>query len=315
MSETALNAPASARERWIRRTWIWAVMLFCGGIWGLVPTLAKTAIQDGAHPIGLTWWQGIGGGVLLLVFNLLRGKRLPLDRRHLLFYGFCGLFGTIMPTMALFYAAPHVPAGVMAILMSAVPIGAYVFALVLRIDRLEWLRSLGIALGIVGVALLVLPGSNGGVSPWWALVALLIPLGYAAENIFVALRSPRQTGTTILVCGMVLTGGILITPVMLATGTFYPIAFPLTDAALSIGAIIVVNVLSYAAFLLLIYAAGPVFASMSGYFTVLSGILWGVVFLGEGHGAIFWVALATMFVGMAMVRERAVAMAPAAAKP
>lgn len=290
-------------------------MLFCGGIWGLVPTLAKTAIQDGAHPIGLTWWQGIGGGVLLLVFNLLRGKRLPLDRRHLLFYGFCGLFGTIMPTMALFYAAPHVPAGVMAILMSAVPIGAYVFALVLRIDRLEWLRSLGIALGIVGVALLVLPGSNGGVSPWWALVALLIPLGYAAENIFVALRSPRQTDTTILVCGMVLTGGILITPVMLATGTFYPIAFPLTDAALSIGAIIVVNVLSYAAFLLLIYAAGPVFASMSGYFTVLSGILWGVVFLGEGHGAIFWVALATMFVGMAMVRERAVAMAPAAAKP
>ena len=59
----------------------------------------------------------------------------------------------------------------------------------------------------------------------------------------------------------------------------------------------------------------PVFASMSGYFTVLSGILWGVVFLGEGHGAIFWVALATMFVGMAMVRERAVAMAPAAAQP
>ncbi len=307
-----MNLSLTPRERWLRRAWIWAVMLFCGGIWGLVPTLAKTAIEDGAHPIGLTWWQGIGGGVLLLVINLLRGKRLPLDRRHLLFYGFCGLIGTIMPTMALFYAAPHVSAGVMAILMAAVPIGAYVFALMLRIDRLEWLRSLGIALGIVGVALLVLPGSNGGISPWWALVALLIPLGYAAENIFVAIRSPRETDTTTLVCGMVLTGGILITPVMLATGTFYPISFPLTDAALSIGAIIVVNVLSYAAFLLLIYAAGPVFASMSGYATVLSGILWGVVFLGESHGMVFWVALATMFVGMAMVRERAVALDPVA---
>jgi drug/metabolite transporter (DMT)-like permease len=87
----------------------------------------------------------------------------------------------------------------------------------------------------------------------------------------------------------------------------------LSDAALSIGAIVVVNVLSYAAFLLLIYAAGPVFASMSGYFTVLSGILWGVVFLGESHGIVFWIALATMFIGMAMVRERAVALKPAEA--
>lgn len=307
MTDTAIEAPPTRRERWLRRAWIWGVMLFCGGIWGLVPTLAKGAIEGGAHPFGLTWWQGIGGGGLLLLVTLLRGKRLPLDQRHLQFYGFCGVVGTIMPTVSLFYAAEHVAAGVMAILMSAVPMAAYLFALVLRIDRIEWARFLGIGLAMVGVLMLVLPGAAGGeTSPWWVLVALLVPLGYAAENVFVAIRSPRGTDTTTLVCGMVLTGGLIMTPVMLATGTFYPLSWPFNDAELSILAILVVNILSYAAFLLLIYAAGPVFASMSGYFTVLSGILWGIVFLGESHGGWFWAALATLFAGMALVRERAV---------
>ena len=307
MNEITFHEPQGRRERWLRRAWIWAVLMFCGGIWGLVPALAKIAVEDGAHPFGLTWWQGIGGGLLLLTITLLRGKRLPLDRQHLRFYGFCGVFGTILPTVSLFYAAEHVAAGVMAILMSAVPIAAYIFSLAFRIDRLEWTRSLGIALAMAGVALLVIPGGGeGGMSPFWVMVALLIPLGYAAENVFVAIKSPRRTETTTLVCGMVLTGGLIMTPVMLATGTFYPITWPLGSAEQAVIAIIVVNVLSYGAFLLLIYAAGPVFASMSGYATVASGILWGVVFLGESHDLWFWAALATMFAGMALVRERAV---------
>lgn len=304
---TATTGPGTGRHALARRAWIYAVMVFCGGIWGLVPTLARTAVAGGASPFGLTWWQGIGGGGVLLVVTLLRGRRLPLDRKHLTLYGFCGVMGTILPTMALFYAARHVDAGIMAILMSAVPIVAYLIALALRIDRLQWGRSTGIALGIAGVALLVLPGSEtAATDPLWVLVALLIPCGYAAENIFVAVRSPRDTDTTTLVCGMVLTGGIIMTPIVLATGTFYPLTWPFDAAAWSVIGIFIVNILSYGAFLSLIFLAGPVFASMSGYFTVLSGILWGMAVLGESHGLWFWAALVTMLAGMALVRERAV---------
>jgi drug/metabolite transporter (DMT)-like permease len=302
-----------SRPLWQRRLAIYLTMVFCGGIWGLVPALAKTATEDGAHPFGLTWWQGIGGGVILLVVLAIRRKRLPLDKTHLQLYVFCGLIGTIMPTLALFYAAEHVSAGIMAMLMATVPIAAYILSLALRIDKFQVMRTLGIALGVVAVALLVLPGSETSITdPLWVLVALLVPLGYAIENVFVAVRSPRGTNATVLVCGMVLTGGLIMTPVMLATGTWYPITWPLSNAELSVLAIFVVNILSYGMFIALIFAAGPVLASMAGYFTVLTGILWGMALLGESHGLWFWVALVTMLAGMAMVRERKVARTVAA---
>ena len=293
------------REFLVRRAWIYIALVFCGGIWGLVPTLAQTAVEDGAHPFGLTWWQAFGGGGLVLLITLARGKRLPLDRRHLGFYAFCGVAGTIVPTLALFYSAGHVAAGIVAILMAAVAIAAYPLSLAARIDRIEPFRVLGLGLGLAGVAMLVLPGSDIEASdPVWVFIALLIPLGYAAENVFVAVKSPRQTEATTLVAGMLLAGGILITPVMLATGTWYAITWPFSTAEWSVIAIFVINVASYALFLSLIYAAGPVFASMSGYFSVLTGILWGMVLLGERHDGWFWAALASMLAGMALVKER-----------
>ena len=158
MSRHELVARTGWRHGLRRRLWIYFALVFCGGIWGLVPTLAKSAIADGAHPFGLTWWQAVGGGALVLAISLARGKGLPLDRQHLGFYAFCGVVGTIIPTLVLFYSAPYVAAGIVAILMAAVPIAAYPLSLATGIDRLQGVRVLGLGLGLAGVAMLILPG-------------------------------------------------------------------------------------------------------------------------------------------------------------
>ncbi len=305
LTQTQATVRPGWREFLRRRAWIYFAMVFCGGIWGLVPSLAKVAVEDGAHAFGLTWWQAFGGGGLMLVIMLLRGKRLPLDRQHLEFYAICGIAGTIVPTVILFYSAHHVAAGIVAILMAAVAIAAYPLSIVAGIDKLQPARVLGLALGLAGVAMLVLPSaSNGSSDPLWVLIALLIPIGYAIENVVVAVKSPRHTETPALLAGMLLMGGVMITPVVVATDTWYAISWPLSDAELAVFAIIFINVASYALFLSLIYAAGPVFASMSGYFAVLTGVVWGMVLLGEDHGAWFWAAVLSMLAGMALVRER-----------
>lgn len=301
--QAKIQSPSTTRRKTLL---IYLALVFCGGIWGLVPTLAKTVVESGAHPLGLTWWQAVGGGAAVLCISLLRGRRLPLDRHHVGFYCVCGFLGTVMPTVVMFYAARHVSAGIIAILMAAVAIMAYPMALALKIDRFQWVRALGLGLGLIGVALLVTPGSDFGMGPpLWILAALLIPAGYAIENVYVAVRSPRQTDTVTLVSGMLLTAGLLITPVVIITGTWYSISWPLNIIEVSVIAIFVINVLSYVAFLWLIYAAGPVFASMSGYFGVLTGIVWGMVLLDESHGGGFWLALVFMLIGMALVKERA----------
>ena len=295
------------REALLRRAWIYFALVFCGAIWGLVPTLAKTAVEAGAHPLGLTWWQAVGGGGLVFIITLVRRKRLPLDGYHLKFYAFCGLVGTTIPTIVLFYAASHVSAGVVAILMATVAIAAYPMCIALRIDTVQPRRVVGLGLGLLGVGFLVLPENGLGESePAWVLVALLIPFGYAVENVFVALKSPRHTDTITLVSGMLLMAGVLITPLVIVTGTWYHITWPFSMAEWSVILIFIINVVSYVLFLQLIYAAGPVFASMSGYFAVLTGIVWGMVLLDETHGSWFWVALISMLVGMTLVKESAV---------
>ena len=295
------------RELWLRRAWIYLGLAFCGGIWGVVPALAKYAVKDGAHPFGLTWWQAVGGGGLMLIYTLGRGRRLPLDRQHLGFYAVCGAVGTAFPTVLLFYIAYHVAAGVVAILMATVALAAYPMSLALGIDRLQPLRVLGLGLGLAGVVMLVAPRAGVGSSePLWVLLAVLMPCCYAAENVFVAVRSPRGTDTATLVTGMLLMGGVMVTPVVLATGTWYHIDWPFSTAEWAVISIFIVNVASYTLFLSLIYAAGPVFASMSSYFAVLTGVAWSMALLGESHGGWFWAALVSMLAGMALVRDRAV---------
>ncbi len=100
-----------------RRAKLWApfLLLFGGGVWGVTFSLAKIATAGGAHPLGLTLWSAVLGAIFLLCFLLARRSPLPLGRRFLVFYLVCGLLGTAVPSTLFFYAAAHVPAGVLAI--------------------------------------------------------------------------------------------------------------------------------------------------------------------------------------------------------
>ena len=68
--------------------------------------------------------------------------------------------------------------------------------------------------------------------------------------------------------------------------------------------LIAVNIFSYGTFLYVIRAAGPVFAAQAGYFSMLIGVLSGMLMFDERHSAWVWVALGLMVVGMTLVKER-----------
>jgi drug/metabolite transporter (DMT)-like permease len=93
------------------------------------------------------------------------------------------------PARTTFYlSVERLPAGIMSILISAVPLFAFPMALALRQDRLSVGRVLGLLSGMAGVGLLVGPEAALP-EPWmaaWIPVALLGPLHYAMEANFVA---------------------------------------------------------------------------------------------------------------------------------
>ncbi len=292
-----------------RRTKLRALflLLFGGGVWGVTFSLAKIATAGGAHPLGITLWTAVLGVIFLLCFLLARRRPLPLGRRFLVFYLVCGLLGTAVPSTLFFYAAAHVPAGVLAIAIASVPILTFAAALAFRLDRMAVRRVLGVLLGLLAVILMMAPDSDrpeASAAPW-ILVAVLASACYAVENIYIALRRPSGCDAYTILCGMLLMAALVLAPVVMATHSFVPLSWPLEEVELSIIAMAAINVVAYGLFIYLVSSAGPVFASQMAYVVTLSGIVWGIAIFGEQHSLWIWAALAAMMAGLILVTPRA----------
>ena len=282
----------------------WLLILIGGGSWGITFSLAKMATDLGAHPLGLTMWQGVLGGAAILIYNIMRRMPVPLDAPHLWFYLVCGLLGTAVPGTMFFYAADHVPAGVLSIVIALVPMMAFAIAAALGIDRISPLRVLGVALGLAAIVLMIAPETSlpePGLVPWLLLVAAAA-LCYAIENNYIALRKPAATDSITLLCGMLIVAGLLLAPVVASTGTFVPLTFALGTVELCVIAMALINVLSYGMFVYLVTITGPVFASQMAYTVTISGVFWGIVIFGEQHSPWVWASLVFMLAGLALVK-------------
>lgn len=290
------------------RAWLFLCLLICGGVWGATPSLARLATSEGADPLGLAVWQGVLGGLTLLIVTLIRKRRLPLGRSHLKFYFVCGNSGTLLPNVVMFSAAPHITVGAMSMIIAMVPLLTYVQSLLVRIDRPSLGRLSGILLGALAIALLVLPGGDDASSsaPMWIAIAIIIPFSFGFESVFVAVRRPPETDSITLVAGMLLAGGAMLAPIVLLTDTALPLYPPWGTVEWATVGMVMCNVASYSLFLYLIALSGPVFAVQSSYFVTLFGILWGMLIFGEQHPVWFWLALGLLFAGMALVKARPV---------
>ena len=304
-----MTAPDAAdKTRLPRRKLVLALAMLIGGgfTWGITFSLAKLVTEAGVHPFGLSWLNAALGAALLLPYCLLRFGGIPLGRAYLRLYVIAGTLGTAFPSCILFLAAARVPAGVLAIITSMVPLFTYGFALMVRIERLEWRRLLGILLGFMAMLLIVAPETSlpERAMAAWVLIALLAPLSYSTENVYIALRRPRASSSFALLCGMLLAGTALLTPLVWATDTWVPLWHPWTVIEWSMLLLILVNVMGYLVFLELIVLAGPLFAAQTGYLVTASGVFWGIIILAEEHSAWIWAALAVIFAGVALVNPR-----------
>lgn len=285
---------------------LYLLLLFAGIIWGVTFSLARIATEAGHHPLGLTFWQAAGGGTILLIFCVLARQRSPWSFSLLLQMGVVGLCGSVIPGALLFYAAPHVPAGVLAITIALVPILTYAASWLLSIDAFSIKRLLGIVVGFAAILLVMLPESSlpDPSAQWWLVLALIATVFYTIENLYVELRVPESTNVSVLLTGGMFIASMILLPFVLALDVFVQLSLPIDTAEASILSMMLVSSVAYLIYLYLIRQAGAVFASMSGYVITLSGVFWGMLIFNEKHSAFIWLALLLMLLGMFLVSPR-----------
>lgn len=289
-----------------------AMLLTLGMGWGMTQPLGKIATSTGHGPFGLILWQLVVCVLVLGALSLPRGKGLVFTRKAAEFYVAVAILGTLVPNATFYLSAARLPAGIMSIIISAVPLLAFPLALALRMERFAPLRLVGLLLGLAAVALIAAPGAALPDPAMAAFlpVALVGPLFYAVEGIYVARRGMAGMDAVQAMFGASVTALLLCLPLTLALGQWFnPFAdFGRAEAALAASSVI--HALMYAGYVWLASRAGAVFAAQCSYIVTGAGVLWAMALLGERFSPFVWVSLVLLLCGVALVSPRETARVP-----
>lgn len=259
------------------------LLLALGLVWGSGYAIARFAVTNGVSPLGYTFWQCLGPAIILSLLSLLQKSKLNLSLRHLSFFVICGIVGIALPNTNMYFAAAHLPAGMLALLVNTVPIIIYPLALLSKQEKFDWIRFLGICCAIAGVLTLIVPKTSlpDKHAALWVLIALLTPLCFAIFATFVNPKRPADCASLTLAAGMMSTATIILAPLVFATHNFYAIHLPLTLPMFIILLEIVLSSLGYVLFFWLLKIAGPVYYSLVDGVVAATGIIWGIIIFHE----------------------------------
>jgi len=254
------------------------------------------------------FWQFVVAIILLGGLALALRLRISISRQTLIFYTVIALVGTLVPNGFSYLAAPHLPAGILGIIIATVPMFALIIALVFRVEKLSLTRIIGVALGTLAVVLLVAPEASLPKSGQvvFALLALIAPFFYGIETNYLATQTPKtvEPVTTLLMASVI---GLVISAILVFVfDAWVDISGPWNAPEWSLLAASILHALSYAGYIWLVGVAGSVFASQIAYVVTMSAVFIGVFFMGESHAGEVWLALGVMIAGLALVKPRKV---------
>ncbi len=280
------------------------LLIATGVALGFAPPFAKLAAGAGIPMIGFAFWQNLLGGLLLLL-AIASGARPPLQPRHLRYYAISGLITLALPNVMVFLAVSQVGAGLPSIVYAFPAMLTYIFALTLRMEKLAWLRAGGIALGLAGILMILLPRSgpvDDAALPWM-LLALIAPVSLAAGNIYRTRAWPQDAAPLALAAGTLLGAALWL---LLGGVAFGAVHLPMgsLDADWVLAAAGLFACLSFIPYFELQRVAGPVYLSQIGYVMAATSLGIGTFVFGERYGLITWLAVLVIVAGIALVNRR-----------
>lgn len=282
------------------------LLILCGSAIGVAPSLSRLAAGLGARPLGLVMWVDVFAALLCLSVALFRGPMPRLSRADWGFFAIWAFIVGILQHGTVFLFAGHVEATYLTMLLALQTLLVFAFASLMRLERASPQRILGLCVGLLGIALALFDRmeGSGSAANFWLIAALVVPLVYAIEPLIVAAKRPQQVDI-VLGVGLLFAISVLFAlPLSVAFGQFMAPALLMAPLGGIVLALALVTVLVNVSFVYLLDLAGPIFASQVTYVSALSGIVWGMLLLGERLTLIAWGAMGLVLIGIFLVETK-----------
>lgn len=276
------------------------ILITLGVVWGTGYSIARFAMTNGVPPLGYSFWQSLGPAIIISLISILQKKAISFTTSSTRYYLICGLTGIVIPNTSMYFAAAHLPASILAMIVNTVPIVAYPMALLARLEIFNWQRMIGILLAFCGLILIIVPKSSlpsPDLVPW-VLATLVTPVSFAFCSIYIARYRPANSDSLSLAAGMLIFSTLLLTPMIYLSQSFYWFNLPLSTSDWVILLEIALSSIGYLLFFHLIKIAGPVYYSLVDTIVVITGIMWGYMIFNEQLNQ--WTATAVCLILVAL---------------
>jgi drug/metabolite transporter (DMT)-like permease len=277
-----------------------------GIVWGSSFLFIAVALT-GMTPAQVAGGRLLFGALALAAVVAVRRERMPRSLRVWAHLCVLGVTFCVVPFLLFAWAEQHVSSGLASIFNATTPIMTAIMAwAVFRVERLRPGQLLGIAVGILGVVVIIAPGAAADIGG--STVAQLALLGATACYGFSLAYMRRFLGDTGL-SGIAFAFGyigpaaalmLLLSPVILAE--------PMRPTPAALASIVALGVLgtglAYVWSQNTLRAWGPTRASTVTYITPVVGVALGILVLGE---RLTWnepAGAVVVFLGILLVQER-----------
>ena len=266
---------------------LWSAMLILYLVWGSTYLFIALAV-DTIPPFLMASVRFLASGSILLVWVAVRQRAAlrALTRRELTDSLIVGalLLGGGMGLVA--WGELTAPSSIAALLIAMMPVWVALLGRVVLGERLPAITAAGIALGFVGVVVLVWPGdvSLGDAEPAAIGALILSPICWAAGSLYAAHRARLPRNPNLATSMQMLFGSLTLAVMALVTGElvgFDPSDISLVSALSFVYLTIIGSLIAYSAYVWLLRVAPLPLVATYAYVNPAVAVLLGAVVLGE----------------------------------
>ena len=241
---------------------------------------------DHSTPFLVAGMRTVIGGSFLITAALMKGERLPTDRKLLANIFAVSFSITTVSSGLLVFGVNRVSAGLGSLIASTMPLFTAVLSLALLGQRASRLGQVGLAVGFGGAVVLAAPSLSGQSAAVGVITLVLSALAWAFGTVYMKWQDFSAVSPIMLVGVQLLMSASVLIPFALlvegTSGTEFGVGLfvPLFYAAIP------ANAVTFSLMATIVKKATPTVAASTAYLIPLFGVFFGWLFRGELLGVV-----------------------------